>query len=126
MRRDWRIGLGIRPDYDGFCPTVLVRFRQRLLSEGKARELFTTVLRRSRYRGAPKRALQAMLAATALNVRRLLRCLAAQNSPNDGLICLFLSLLQAAVRRAYEPIVPRRTRIGADQWQLWQIAFSHT
>jgi len=20
MRRDWRIGLGIRPDYDGFCP----------------------------------------------------------------------------------------------------------
>jgi len=83
-------------------------------------------LRRSRYRGAPKRALHAMLAATALNVRRLLRCLAAQNSPNEGLIGVFLSLLQPAVRRAYKPIMPTQRRIGADQSQLCQIAFSHT
>jgi transposase len=36
-------------------------------------------LRRSRYRGAAKRALHAMFAATALNVRRLLPCLLPEN-----------------------------------------------
>jgi len=36
-------------------------------------------LRRSRYRGAAKRALHAVFAATALNVRRLLPCLLAEN-----------------------------------------------
>jgi hypothetical protein len=38
-------------------------------------------LRRSRYRGRLKRALHAIFAATALNVRRLLRCLAGEKTP---------------------------------------------
>jgi len=42
--RDWRIALGISPDYKGFDPTVLVRFRQRLLRNGRERGLFQTVL----------------------------------------------------------------------------------
>lgn len=46
MRRDWRIALGITPDYDGFHPTVLVRFRQRLVAQGMTEELFGTVLGR--------------------------------------------------------------------------------
>jgi hypothetical protein len=44
MRRDWRIALGITCDYDGFHPTVLVRFRQRLVAHGMMDELFETVL----------------------------------------------------------------------------------
>ena len=42
--RDWRIALGISPDYKGFDSTVLVRFRQRLLRNGRERELFAKVL----------------------------------------------------------------------------------
>ena len=38
-------------------------------------------LRRSRYRGRPKRALHAIFAATALNVRRLLHCLPGAEGP---------------------------------------------
>jgi hypothetical protein len=44
MRRDWRIALGITRDYDGFHPTVLVRFRQRLVAHGMMDEVFETVL----------------------------------------------------------------------------------
>lgn len=44
MRRDWRIALGITRDYEGFHPTVLVRFRQRLVAHGTMEELFETVL----------------------------------------------------------------------------------
>jgi len=42
--RDWRIALGISPDYKGFASTVLVRFRQRLLRNDGERELFAKVL----------------------------------------------------------------------------------
>lgn len=34
MRRDWRIALGIESDYQGFDPSVLTRFRQRLRAGG--------------------------------------------------------------------------------------------
>jgi len=47
MRRDWRIALGITPDYTGFCATVLVRFRQRLERHGRAYELFANVLQQA-------------------------------------------------------------------------------
>ena len=40
-------------------------------------------LRRSRYRGRPKRALHAIFAATALNVRRLLHCLPGAETPEQ-------------------------------------------
>ena len=43
-RRDWRIALAISPDYTPFNPTVLVRFRQRLLRNDRERELFAKVL----------------------------------------------------------------------------------
>lgn len=41
-------------------------------------------LRRSRYRGRPKRALHSIFAATALNVRRLLHCVAGPDGPQNG------------------------------------------
>ncbi|MCY3024164.1 MAG: transposase [Planctomycetota bacterium] len=41
-------------------------------------------LRRSRFRGRPKRALHAIFAATALNVRRLLHCLPGAEDPHNG------------------------------------------
>jgi len=44
MRRDWRIALGISPDYTPFDSTVLVRFRQRLLGNDGERKLFAKVL----------------------------------------------------------------------------------
>ena len=83
-------------------------------------------LRRSRYRSGPKRALHAIFAATALNVRRLLRCLASEKTPKDRVICVFLSLLQAALSRAYKPLGATQRRIPTHQQQLSQIAFSHT
>ena len=42
--RDWRIALAIGLDYKGFDSTVLVRFRQRLLRNGREHELFQKVL----------------------------------------------------------------------------------
>lgn len=83
-------------------------------------------LRRSRYRSGPQRALHAIFAATALNVRRLLRCLATQQTPRQGVAGIFLSLLRAALRRAYKPIGAIQRRIRADQQQLCEIAFSPT
>jgi transposase len=44
MRRDWRIALGITPEYTGFAPTVLCRFRQRLVAGDREREIFGRVL----------------------------------------------------------------------------------
>jgi transposase len=44
VRRDWRVALGLASDYEGFHPTVLVRFRQRLLAAGLEQELFGAVL----------------------------------------------------------------------------------
>lgn len=47
MRRDWRIALGVTPDYEGFDASVLCRFRQRLEeTEGWDRTVFETVLAR--------------------------------------------------------------------------------
>jgi len=83
-------------------------------------------LRRSRYRSGPKRAFHAILAATALNVRRLLRCLATEKGPQGRFICVFWRLLRAAVRRVYGPIAAPQRRIRADQQRLAQIAFAHT
>ena len=83
-------------------------------------------LRRSRYRSGPKRALHAILAATALNVRRLLRCLASEKTPKKGLACVFLLLLRAALRRCHKPFGVTQRRIPVAQQQLSQIAFSHT
>lgn len=40
VRRDWRVALGLDSSYRGFCPTVLVRFRQRLMAAGLDQELF--------------------------------------------------------------------------------------
>jgi transposase len=44
VRRDWRVALGLTSEYEGFHPTVLVRFRQRLIAAGLEEELFSTVL----------------------------------------------------------------------------------
>jgi len=44
MRRDWRMALGITTDYDGFDPSVLTRFRQRLQAQGLERAIFETTL----------------------------------------------------------------------------------
>jgi transposase len=46
MRRDWRLALGIAPDYDGFDPTVLVNFRKRLVAHDMQRAIFEAVLER--------------------------------------------------------------------------------
>lgn len=62
--------------------------------------------RRSRYRGAAKRALHVLLAAAALNVRRLLRCLAAEDgtkTPSKGAFLLLFPRLAAAHRCLLAP-----------------------
>jgi len=46
MRRDWRVALGIAAEYEGFAPSVLCRFRQRLVAHGKEGEIFAKVLER--------------------------------------------------------------------------------
>jgi transposase len=46
MRRDWRIALGVESDYEGFDPSVLTRFRQRLRAGGMEREIFERTLGR--------------------------------------------------------------------------------
>ena len=64
--RDWRIALGISPDYKGFDPTVLVRFRQRLLRNGRERELFQTVLGQIEQLGLLKKRRKLRVDATSL------------------------------------------------------------
>ena len=44
MRRDWRIALGITPDYTGFDASVLCTFRKRLLAHDQIRLIFERVL----------------------------------------------------------------------------------
>jgi transposase len=51
MRRDWRVALGRELSYEGFDPSVLCRFRQRLQQAGRIRELFDTIVRRLREEG---------------------------------------------------------------------------
>ncbi len=81
MRRDWRVALGIRNDYVGFCPTVLVRFRQRLVQHGKDREIFTTVLAQLRQLGLLRsRRLRVDATALIADVARLSRADAIQEA----------------------------------------------
>jgi len=76
MRRDWRIALGLTPDYDGFDPSVLCNFRKRLLAHGKAAELFQTVLQRVQALGLLKGTRKVRVDATILlaDVAVLSRC----------------------------------------------------
>ena len=55
-------------------------------------------LRRSRYRGRPKRELHGLLAATGLNVRRLLQWLASGEGLDEALSCAFWRRLGAVPR----------------------------
>ena len=81
MRRDWRVALGIKRDYVGFCPTVLVRFRQRLMQHGKDREIFTTVLAQLRQLGLLRsRRLRVDATALIADVARLSRADAIQEA----------------------------------------------
>jgi len=59
-------------------------------------------LRRSRYRGRPKRALHAIFAATALNVRRLLQCLRDSQAPQKGFAHALSSTFRRATRAAQD------------------------
>jgi len=74
--------LTLSRDFEQLCqdrqraatPAFAELYRRRAGIEGTISELVRCCgLRRSRYRGSPKRRLHALLAATALNVRRLLR-----------------------------------------------------
>jgi len=51
VRRDWRVALGLASEYEGFDPTVLVRFRQRLIAAGLEEELFRVVLAEAKQLG---------------------------------------------------------------------------
>ena len=51
MRRDWRIALGLDVDWDGFDPTVLTRFRQRLGQAGIEERVFGRVVELCQERG---------------------------------------------------------------------------
>ena len=51
VRRDWRIALGITAEYQGFCPTVLTRFRQRLAKGERPQLILQQVLARCRELG---------------------------------------------------------------------------
>jgi len=74
MRRDWRIALGIGPDWEGFCPTVLVRFRQRLKRAGREKEIFDKVLGQVRKLGVlPGRRLRVDATHLLADVARLSR-----------------------------------------------------
>jgi len=54
MWRDWRIALGLDVDWEGFAPTVLTRFRQRLGQSGIEERVFGRVLEVCRERGLMK------------------------------------------------------------------------
>lgn len=66
VRRDWRVALGLTPDYDGFNATVLVRFRRRLVAAGLEKELFDTVLEEARRLGILKDRRRLRIDATKL------------------------------------------------------------
>lgn len=73
--RDWRIALGLGADWRGFCPTVLVRFRQRLRAHGQEQLVFETVLERLRELGLLANRHRVRIDATRVlaNVERLSR-----------------------------------------------------
>jgi transposase len=66
MRRDWRIALGITPDYEGFHPTVLCSFRGRLLANDQRRKIFEKVLAQVQKLGLIKRHHRVRVDATEL------------------------------------------------------------
>ena len=76
MRRDWRIALGITPDYEGFDASVLCTFRKRVKANDKARELFDAVLYGIKKQGLLKRHRTVRVDATELlaDVAVLNRC----------------------------------------------------
>lgn len=76
MRRDWRIALGLTPDYDGFDASVLCNFRKRLIAGNRADELFRTVLAVVHELGLFKKVCKVRVDATALlaDVAVLSRC----------------------------------------------------
>lgn len=75
MRRDWRIALGITREYAGFDPTVLCRFRQRLVAHGRERELLDRVVGKLRELGllASRRKLRVDATQIVADVARLSR-----------------------------------------------------
>ena len=93
-------GLGVSKDYEQLLldrrraqqPEFARLYRLRAPVEATISELVHRCgLRRSRYRTAPRRALHAVMAATALNVRRLLRCLGDSDVPRQApTACLLL------------------------------------
>ena len=104
--------LGISRDYDQLlldrarAQTAAFKelYRGRAAIEGTISHLVHHHgLRRSRYRGPAGRALHACMAAAALNVRRLLRCLAAGNGPEGEAFCAFLAPVRAALRALRSP-----------------------
>jgi transposase len=82
MRRDWRIALGIPPEYTGFVPTVLCRFRQRLVAHKQERNIFGQVLELVRELGLlhGRRRLRVDATHLVANVARLSRADAIQEA----------------------------------------------
>jgi transposase len=66
MRRDWRIALGRTPEYEGFDPSVLCTFRQRLVAHQAQRQIFETVLQRVQELGLLKNHHRVRVDATEL------------------------------------------------------------
>jgi transposase len=82
MRRDWRIALGITPEYSGFVPTVLCRFRQRLVAHKQKQKIFGDVLELVRKLGLlhGRRRLRVDATHLVANVARLSRADAIQEA----------------------------------------------
>lgn len=75
MRRDWRIALGRDDQWEGFDPSVLCTFRQRLLAHREVRMLFDHVVREVREQGLLQGRRRVRVDATTLlaDVARLSR-----------------------------------------------------
>ncbi len=108
MRRDWRLALGIAPDYDGFDPTVLVNFRKRLVAHDMQREIFEAVLEHIAKLGLLRNRRRVRVDSTQLlaNVARLSRADALQEAIRK-LICALYDerpelRAQPDFRRLYE------------------------
>jgi transposase len=66
MRRDWRIALGITPNYAGFDASVLCNFRKRLVAHNQTRLIFERVLECVQELGLIKRHHRVRVDATEL------------------------------------------------------------
>ena len=88
MRRDWRLALGLAPDYAGFDSTVLVNFRKRLVAHGMERTIFESVLQRIAELGLLKsRRVRVDSTQLIANVARLSRADALQEALRK-LVCV--------------------------------------